>query len=175
MHNYYGISHIKEADVCDFFQCRSAIDLIPSSSRLNCYCRLIHLKIIPRLLKYHIVKIVRKWCERHKIVRSQFFWYYHEPESNETTEATDTLPTWILVYKRSLYDKQHITNFRSWEAICYRFSCLCHIGHVFFQDFSFIIYTAQTEKLETKLCNFITRNCIELPLLIRSIVLSLHT
>ena len=51
---------------------------------------------------------------------------------------------------------------------------LCQIGFVFFLIFSFD-YTTQTEIFATKLCDFIIRNYILLSLLIRSIVLSLHT
>ena len=49
---------------------------------------------------------------------------------------------------------------------------LCHIGHVFFK-FSLILYNS--ERFATKFCYCIIRNYKQMLLLIRSIVLSLHT
>ena len=50
---------------------------------------------------------------------------------------------------------------------------LCHIGLGFLKVSLYC--TTQTERLKRKLCYFIISNYIQLSLLIRSIVLSLHT
>ena len=51
---------------------------------------------------------------------------------------------------------------------------LCHIGRGFFKIF-LISYNSDRIRFATEFCNFIIRNYIQLSLLIRSIVLSMHT
>ena len=122
-----------------------------------------------------------EWCHQFSLYISEEV-FGNQYEESDTKMMCNSHFCWLLCSVTNSWLKCtkwiHFSCLTFWhqtfaKSIRQSIGGLCQIGHSFLK---FLLnYTTQRERVSTKLCSFTIRNYIQLSLLIRSLVLSLHT